>query len=123
MYAGIVSSSSVIFLYFLFTFYEFVLLGARCELTGTVGDYLISFYVKYLNPQAEEDEAGWVAEGAVRMLKRRGENQLYELSNIAVVEARHNYLNFLSTGQITDELLKSTLSLAKLDPLIAGYNN
>lgn len=94
------------------------LLGAHPRLTGTAFDYLLRFYVKYLNPQAEEDESGWVAERAVRMLKRRGENQLYELGNVAVTEARQNYQKFLSTGKFTDDLLRSTLLLAKLDPLM-----
>ena len=98
------------------------LLGAHPRLVGTSFDYLLRFYVKYLNPQAQQDEAGWVAEGAVRMLKRRGENQLYELGNVAVVEARQNYQKFLSTGKFTDELLRSTLLLAKLDPLMRRSN-
>lgn len=93
------------------------LLGAQPRLVGTSFDYLLRFYVKYLNPQAEEDDGGWVAERAVKMLKMRGENHLYELGNIAVAEARQNYQIFLGTGQFTDNLLRSTLLLAKLDPL------
>ena len=92
------------------------LLGAQPRLVGTAFDYLLRFYVKYLNPQAEEDEGGWVAERAVKMLKRRGENSLYELGNAAVIEARENYQQFLKTGEFTDDLLRSTLLLAKLDP-------
>lgn len=88
------------------------------RLTGTAGDYLIRFYIKYINPQAEEDEGGWVAERAVKMLKRRGENSLYELGNAAVIEARENYQQFLRTGEFTDDLLRSALTLAKLDPLV-----
>ncbi|WP_373525999.1 hypothetical protein [Nostoc sp.] len=92
------------------------LLGAQPRLVGTAFDYLLRFYVKYLNPQAEEDEGGWAAERALRVLKRRGENNLYEIGNVIVAEARHNYLNFLETGKFSDELLKSALSLGKLDP-------
>ena len=92
------------------------LLGAQPRLVGTAFDYLLRFYVKYLNPHAEEDEWGWVAEESVRVLKRRGENHLYELGNVAVAEARQNYQQFLKTGQVTDDLLRSTLLLAKLDP-------
>lgn len=94
------------------------ILEGHSQLTGTAGDYCLRFYVKYLNPQAEEDEGGWVAERAVRALKRRGENNLYELGNVAVAEARENYQFFLKTGKFTDELLRSTLLLAKLDPLM-----
>lgn len=98
------------------------ILGVHPRLVGTAFDYLLRFYVKYLNPQAQEDEWGWVAEGAVKVLESQGENQLYELGNVVVVEARRNYLNFLSTGQFTDELLRSSLSLAKLDPLMRRSN-
>lgn len=98
------------------------LLEGHSRLIGTAADYLIRFYVKYLNPQAQEDEGGWVAERAVRLLKRLGENQLYELGNVVVAEARHNYLNFLETGKFSDELLKSTLLLATLDPLTRRSN-
>ena len=92
------------------------LLGAQPRLVGTAFDYLLRFYVKYLNPQAEEDEGGWAAERALRVLQRRGENNLYEIGNVIVAEARHNYQNFLETGKFSDELLKSALSLGKLDP-------
>ncbi|MEH2321885.1 hypothetical protein [Nostoc sp.] len=72
------------------------ILGVHPRLVGTAFDYLLRFYAKYLNPQPQEDEWGWVAEGALKVLKRQGENQLYELANVAVAEARRNYLNFLS---------------------------
>lgn len=95
-----------------------LILEGHSQLIGTAYDYLLRFYAKYLNPHSEEDEGGWVAERAVKWLKRQGQNQLYELGNVAVVDARRNYLNFLETGQFTDELLRSSLSLAKLDPLM-----
>lgn len=94
------------------------ILEGHSRLIGTSADYLLRFYAKYLNPHAEEDEAGWAAERALRVLKRRGENNLYEIGNVIVAEARHNYLNFLETGEFTDELLRSASLLAKLDPLV-----
>lgn len=98
------------------------ILGVHPRLVGTAFDYLLRFYAKYLNPQAQEDECGWVASRAVKVLKRQGENHLYELGNVVVVEARQNYQNFLHTGKFTDELLRSSLSLAKLDPLMRRNN-
>lgn len=93
-----------------------LILEGHSRLLGTAADYLIRFYVKYLNPQAEEDEGGWAAERALRVLQRRGENNLYEIGNVIVAEARHNYLNFLETGEFTDDLLRSASLIAKLDP-------
>ena len=94
-----------------------LILQGHSRLIGTSADYLLRFYAKYLNPQAEEDEAGWAAEGALRVLKRRGENSLYDLGNAAVIEARENYQQFLRTGEFTDDLIRSALLLAKIDPL------
>jgi hypothetical protein len=93
-----------------------LILQGHSQLIGTSADYLLRFYAKYINPQAEEDEAGWAAEGALRVLKRQGENNLYEIGTVIVAEARHNYLNFLETGEFTDDLLRSALLIAKLDP-------
>jgi len=93
-----------------------LLLDGHSRLIGTASDYLLRFYVKYLNPQAEEDEWGWAAERAVRVLKRQGKIDLYEIGNVAVAEARQNYQQFFWTGQFTDDLLRSALLLAKLDP-------
>lgn len=92
------------------------ILQRHSRLIGTSFDYLQRFYAKYLNPQAEEDESGWVAECAVKMLKRQGQNHLYDLGNVAVIEARENYQQFLKTGEFTDDLLRSALLLAKFDP-------
>ncbi|MBD2526805.1 hypothetical protein [Nostoc sp. FACHB-133] len=94
-----------------------LILQGHSRLIGTSFDYLQRFYTQYLNPQAQEDEGGWVAERAVKMLKRRGENSLYDLGNAAVIEARENYQQFLRTGEFTDDLIRSALLLAKIDPL------
>ncbi|MHC5831369.1 MAG: hypothetical protein ACYT04_89245, partial [Nostoc sp.] len=58
----------------------------------------------------------WAAERAIRVLKRQGKIDLYELGNVAVAEARQNYQQFLKTGDFTDDLLRSALLIAKLDP-------
>lgn len=93
-----------------------LILQGHSQLIGTSFDYLQRFYAKYLNPHAEEDEGGWAAERALRVLQRRGENNLYEIGNVIVAEARQNYQNFLETGEFTDDLLRSALLIAKLDP-------
>ncbi|MHC5818907.1 MAG: hypothetical protein ACYT04_24265, partial [Nostoc sp.] len=74
-----------------------LLLQGHSRLIGTSFDYLQRFYTKYLNPHAQEDEGGWAAERAIRVLKRQGKIDLYELGNVAVAEARQNYQQFLKT--------------------------
>lgn len=82
-------------------------------LVGTAFDYLLRFYVKQMNPQAIE--RGWVAENSVRLLKQSGTHRLYEQGYLIITQAKEEYAKFLETQQLTDELLKSSLLLAKLD--------
>ncbi len=86
------------------------------RLVGTAFDYLMRFYLKRLNPQAFE--RGWVAESAVHLLKEGGVNRLYEQAFFIVTRGRENYAEFLKTQQLTDDLIRSTLQLAKLDTFV-----
>lgn len=86
------------------------------RLVGAAFDYLMRFYLKRLNPQAFE--RGWVAESAVHLLKEGGANRLYEQAFFIVTRGRENYAEFLESGQLTDELIRSTLQLAKLDTFV-----
>ena len=82
-------------------------------IVGTAFDYLLRFYVKSLNPQAVEPY--WIAENCLRPLKQTGLSQLYKRGYLIVTQARENYVDFLQSQQISDDLLRSTLLLAKLD--------
>ncbi len=85
-------------------------------LVGTAFDYLMRFHLKTLNPQAFERE--WAAESTVDLLKERGANRLYNSAFVIVTQAREKYAEFLKTQQITDDLIRSTLQLAKLDAFL-----
>jgi hypothetical protein len=82
-------------------------------LVGTAFDYLLRFYVKQMNPQAIE--RSWVAENSVRLLKQSGSHRLYEQGYLISTQAREEYARFLETQQLTDELIRDSLLLAKLD--------
>jgi len=95
-------------------------------LVGTAFDYLLRFYVKRLNPDAHEGV--WVAEIATRLLAPKRINgalvipydafedpDLYEKAREAVENARRLQGYFMKDGEITDELIKSAIRLAKLD--------
>lgn len=92
-------------------------LAENRQLVGTAFDYLLRFYIKYLNPHATEQEQ-WVAETAVYRLKESKFNHLYEQACLIVNQAKENYAAFQKTGQFTDDLLESTLLLGKLDPFV-----
>jgi hypothetical protein len=88
-------------------------LTGNYRLVGTAFDYLMRFYLKMLNPQAVE--AGWIAEITLNALKRQGANRLYQQALFILTQARENYTEFLKSQEITDDLISSTLQLAKLD--------
>ncbi|HEY9834972.1 MAG TPA: hypothetical protein V6D26_30750, partial [Stenomitos sp.] len=55
------------------------------------------------------------AEITLNILKQQGANRLYQQAFFMITQARENYTEFLKTQQITDDLIRSTLQLAKLD--------
>ncbi|MBD2207781.1 hypothetical protein H6G33_36335 [Calothrix sp. FACHB-1219] len=87
--------------------------GGNASLVGTAYDYLLRFYIKYLNPHAQD--GGWVAGNALHYFQHIERNDLYEQAAMVIERAKQNYQTFLRDGQFTDELLKSSLLLAKLD--------
>ena len=112
-------------------------LTTRYSLVGTAFDYLFRFYIKYLNPKAITHR--WVAESSLKYIKLRLEqikeskspddeiimpifDNWYEEGKIIISKAKKNYLIFLKSGQLTDNLIKSTLLLSKLDFIFrVGY--
>jgi len=89
------------------------------QLVGIAFDYLLRFYIKYLNPHATQQNQ-WIAEIAVARLKQSKFHHLYKQACVNLNQAKENYTAFQNTGQFTDDLLKSTLLLGKLDPFVRG---
>ncbi len=83
------------------------------QLVGIAFDYLMRFYLEMLNPQAFQ--RSWVAENALHLLKEQGANRLYNQAFLIVTRARENQAEFLKTQKITEDLIRSSLQLAKLD--------
>lgn len=84
------------------------------QLIGTAFDYLLRFYIQYLNPQAQG--IGWVAEGSTALLRRSPRyHHLYDECCKIVDAAKSHHELFLQTGEFTDELLRHTLLLGKID--------
>lgn len=86
----------------------------RYSTIGTAFDYLLRFYVKRLNPNTI-DKGQWVAEIALALLQNN--SNLYARGEKVISQAKEREKTFLQTGQITDGLIESTLSLAYLDPI------
>lgn len=104
----------------------------RFGLVGTAFDYLMRFYLERLNPDAITVE--WVAEHSINnplspLLKdvvldaetdevlSFTETELTRKSRSIIERAKKDYRAYLSSGELVDDLLESTLRLAQLDPI------
>jgi len=107
------------------------------SLVGSAFDYLLRFYVKYLNPGAVTRE--WIAEfllsspssplfrddrtGTVAFDSDPGkvveftETDLTKKVRHIIEQAKQHYLSYLASGKMTDTLIESTLRLAQLEPI------
>lgn len=114
-------------------------LTSHYTLVGTAFDYLMRFYLKYLNPSAITHK--WVAEKSLEtFLDLRGipcfdadtgkldleesvsslskkDKALFKRIQKIVQQAKVKYAEFLNSGKVTNEVIKSTLLLAQLDPI------
>lgn len=103
-------------------------LSRRYSLVGTAFDYVMRFYLERLNPSAVTRQ--WVAEASITppspLLKdveidaETGKVFYTETTQTRrakqiIEQAKTRYSEYLSSGQITDQLLESTLHLAQLD--------
>ncbi|MBD1804053.1 hypothetical protein H6F98_01005 [Microcoleus sp. FACHB-SPT15] len=90
------------------------------SLIGVAFDYLLRFQLQKLNPQAVSQN--WIAEYGLQYVKQCGSKRLYEQGYFALVQARENYTQFLTTQIMNDEVIKSVLLLAKLEAVVRGAN-
>jgi len=107
-------------------------LTTRYSLVGTAFDYLLRFYVQYLNPEAVAKE--WVAElsltdllsplltnvvvsSATGRVVSFTETEQTRRAQRIIEQAKRAHSEYLSSGEITDKLIKNTLLLAQLDPI------
>jgi hypothetical protein len=81
---------------------------------GTAFDYLLRFYAKYLNPNTI-DEGTWIAEISLSSLF--DDPDLFAKGEKVIFQAKEREKIFLETGQVSDLLIESALSLAYLDPI------
>jgi len=102
-------------------------LSTRYSLIGTAFDYLLRFYLKWLNPDAVTSQ--WVAEHAsdylLFIVGRSSKIDYFEEIELIrekaqwiIKQAKADYEDYLSSGQITDQLIESALRLAQLDPIV-----
>jgi hypothetical protein len=109
-------------------------LSNRYSLVGTAFDYLMRFYLKWLTPDAVTSQ--WIAELVFRaplfseevvINAKSGEaipfreTELTKKVRWIIEQAKDDYSHYLSSGQITDQLIESALRLAQLDPIFRAW--
>lgn len=93
-------------------------------LVGTAFDYLMRFYIEHLNPEAITST--WVAEHAVERMEKLGlaffqgsvvgiDSDLLVKGERIISQARTVYSNYLKSGVMNNEVIRSALLLAQLD--------
>jgi hypothetical protein len=103
-------------------------LTTHYSLIETAFDYLMRFYLKYLNP--ESIVSTWVAELAVEHLRRYAEYYIIKRgytpdyvqrtlvkADSIIRRAKAVSSTYQQTGKMTGELLESAIYLAQLDPI------
>lgn len=90
------------------------------SLVGTAFDYLMRFYLQRQN--SNTITGTWVAEEAVLLLDNPlisrlfgSSPQLRKKAKRIIHQAKELYLNYLTAGRMTDELIKHSIYLAQLD--------
>lgn len=96
-------------------------LTSNNRLVGTAFQYLIEFYVQYLNPQTKVRD--WVNEDEEEILKKAAacpypQNEVFKIW----ANAKHYLSVFLKTGKFTEELFQSVMLLGKIDYVRRGGN-
>lgn len=79
------------------------------SIIGTAIDYLIRFQLKHIFPKAKEFP--WIAEVAAQNYAEKRHNKYF-------TAAKRNYSRFLKNGIINEDLIKSTIDLAKFDVIL-----
>lgn len=83
-------------------------------LVGTAFDYLLRFLIKAYNPKAITNQ--WRAEKSLDILKGRKK----KIAKSIIETAKNRYEHFLDEKEINDDLIISSLLLAKIDGVVWG---
>lgn len=86
-------------------------------LVGTAFDYLMRFYLEYINPNAITK--GWVAESSLIIISimEGNESSLYKKAEEIIARAKTIYSNYIKSGEMDDEVIRSAILLAQLDTI------
>jgi len=84
-------------------------------LVGTAFDYLLRFYLEWLNPGVKTSR--WVAVNGLEILSESvsKRSRLYKLAQKAYDQAERNYLAYIRDGELTDDLITGVIHLSHLD--------
>lgn len=84
-------------------------------LIGTAFDYLLRFYVEAHNESSRIISKPWVAEHSVPILKGLKKEDILVETEKTLEYARTCYLKYLNSKEISEDLIETSINLAKLD--------
>ena len=106
-------------------------------IVGTAFDYLMRFYLQHHNKDTFIQRDRWVADHAYKSLTKQFSttkqteirtgfyrDKVFKTKNLLKIindqyeQTKNNYSKFITSGQLTDELVSNTIFLAKLDAYV-----
>lgn len=83
------------------------------SLVGTAFDYLLRFFIESINENVNTRQ--WVAFIGLDNIRKKYSNDVYQTGKDILSSAEKNYIKYLDTKAVTNEMLRDVLRLAKLD--------
>ena len=85
---------------------------------GHAFDYLLRFHLKQKYPKLTKDREHWVAHSGLEIIKTwKGTPRLYKAASNIVENAEMQYKQFINTGNLDDDLIRSCILLSKIDAI------
>jgi len=82
---------------------------------GTAFDYLLRFYVEAHNDSSKVITKPWVAEYSISILRESKYEDLLTKIEKTLESARSIYSDYLKSKEVTNDLIETSINLAKLD--------
>ena len=84
-------------------------------LVGTAFDYLFRFYLERNNKTYNEPNI-WISEKAIELLRHN--RKVYKVGYKIINDVKKLSREFIKTGKLSDELIRQTLRMSYIDPIL-----
>ncbi len=87
----------------------------KYTLMGVAFDYILRFYLEKVNNNCSKPEK-WIAEHAIDRLKT--DKKVYKEGSDIIAQVKELKTDFLKTGEISRELIRQTIRMSYIDPIL-----